>query len=221
MMPRRILTLDASMTRAEAALLDGALVLARRTAEGPHGIADALPGLVQACLSEAEVSARALAAVAVTIGPGSFTGLRASIALARGLGLALAIPVHGITFSEAFAGAAIRRRALWIAVTARRGHVFLERGGMVASFADDGLPAPSGPVAIAGDQAAAVAARLTAAGHVVLLTEARFPEPAAIARAARARLAAGLPPRPAAPCYVDPPEARLPAHGLRPAPGLP
>jgi tRNA threonylcarbamoyladenosine biosynthesis protein TsaB len=215
---RRILTLDATMGRASVALLEDERLRARRMADGPHGIADALPALVRSCLDEAEVPAQALNAIAVTIGPGSFTGLRASIALAQGLGLAAGVPVHGITLTEAFAEPAAGR-ALWIAVTARRGRVFLEREGHAASHAEDELPAPSGPIAIAGDQAIPVAARLAAAGFDILLTASRYPEPAVIARMLRSRLDAGLPPRPAVPAYVDPPEAKLPRGGLRPPPG--
>ena len=214
---RRILTLDASSAPARVAVLDEESVLAEQQAAGPHGVADALPALARDCLAEAGMAAADLDAVAVIVGPGSFTGLRASIALACGLGLAAGIPVHGVGLGEAFAGVA-KDRPLWIAVTARRGRVFLEREGAVASFAEDDLPRPEGPVAIAGERAEAVASLLAASGHDVLLTTARQPHPAGIARAIRLRHEAGLPPRPAVPLYVDPPEAKRPAQGLRPAP---
>jgi hypothetical protein len=73
-------------------------------------------------------------------------------------------------------------------------------------------------VALAGDAANEVAARLAAAGADVLLTNARQIDPVWVARAALARQAAGLAPHPAQPVYVDPPEAKLPAGGLRPPP---
>jgi tRNA threonylcarbamoyladenosine biosynthesis protein TsaB len=50
------------------------------------------------------------------------------------------------------------------------------------------------------------------------LTDARLPMARHIAVVGERRLAGELPPRPALPLYVDPPEARLPAAGLRPAP---
>ncbi len=214
MTPRRILTLDASTTQACIAIIYDRHVISARTIQAPHGVADALPQLLQACLIEAAARPGELDAIAVTIGPGSFTGLRASIALARGLGLAVGVPVYGVTLTEAFAKSAALGRPLWIAVTARRGRVFLERNGVAASYADDALPLPGGPVAIAGDQAAAVAGRLAAAGHDVLLTSACYPQPIAMADAVRDRHAAGLPPRLAVPAYVDPPEAKLPAPRL-------
>ena len=74
------------------------------------------------------------------------------------------------------------------------------------------------PIALAGDAAPEVAARLAAAGHDVLLTNARLLDPVWVARAALSRQQAGLPPLPAQPIYVDPPEARQPAGGLRPEP---
>jgi tRNA threonylcarbamoyladenosine biosynthesis protein TsaB len=214
------------MARTKAAVVCDDFIVAQRSIDGLQGIADALPGMVCACLAEARLPARELDAVAVIIGPGSFTGLRASIALAQGVGLAAAVPVHGISLTEAFfgseaaSGARADHRPLWIAVTARRGRVFLEREGVAASYADEELPLPAGAIAIAGDQAEAVAARLAAAGHDVLLTTARYSEPLAMAKAIRARCNAGLSPRLAIPAYVDPPEAKLPANGLRlpPAP---
>jgi hypothetical protein len=51
-----------------------------------------------------------------------------------------------------------------------------------------------------------------------MLTDARLPTARHIAVVGARRLAGDLPPRPAQPLYVDPPEARLPQGGLRPAP---
>jgi hypothetical protein len=59
---------------------------------------------------------------------------------------------------------------------------------------------------------------MAAAGGDVILTNARTIDPVWVARAAMTRQAAGLAPHEAQPLYVDPPEAKLPAGGLRPAP---
>ena len=69
---------------------------------------------------------------------------------------------------------------------------------------------------MAGDAAAAVAARLAARDADVMLTDARLPIARHVAVAAERRLRGELQPLPAQPLYVDPPEARLPA--ARPAP---
>jgi hypothetical protein len=52
----------------------------------------------------------------------------------------------------------------------------------------------------------------------VMLTDARLPQARHIAAIAARRLTGGMPPLPAQPLYVDPPEAKLPAGGLRPPP---
>jgi tRNA threonylcarbamoyladenosine biosynthesis protein TsaB len=147
--------------------------------------------------------------VAVTVGPGSFTGLRAAIALAHGIALGAGVKVVGVTVAEALADALpdVGRRALWVAVDSRRNRVFLQRGlGPMTSMAVDEIGAPEGCVALAGDAAVTVGARLAALGHDVMLTSARYPMPRHIAMVGRAR--AMLPPVPVRPLYVDPPEAK-------------
>jgi hypothetical protein len=63
-------------------------------------------------------------------------------------------------------------------------------------------------------------ARLAARGEDVMLTDARLPEGRHIAAVAVRRMTGALAPIAAQPLYIDPPEARLPAAGLRPPPGL-
>ncbi len=96
--------------------------------------------------------------------------------------------------------------------------MFLERGARVIATPLDALPRPEGRVALAGDAAVAVAARLAARDVDVMLTDARLPIARHIAVAAERRLRGELRPLPAQPLYVDLPEARLPAGGLRPPP---
>jgi tRNA threonylcarbamoyladenosine biosynthesis protein TsaB len=213
------LTLDAALARASAAVLEDDRVLAEEVRDTARG-AGSLAGMAEAVLAGAGVSAAALRLVAVTLGPGSFTGIRAALALAHGIGLAAGVAVVGVTVPEALAAArpAPPGRQLWVAIDSRRGRVFLDRGGDVLTVALDDLPVPPGPLAVAGDVAPAVVARLAARGADALAAPQRLPEPGGIARAARDRLMGVLPPRPAQPLYVDPPEARLPAGGLRPAP---
>lgn len=158
--------------------------------------------------------------VAVTVGPGSFTGLRGALALAHGLALAAGCPIVGVTVAEALLEAlnGLPDREVWVALDNRRGRVFLTIAGELAAWPLDGLPRPRGKVALAGDQAIEVAAWLAALGHDVLLTDIRHPQPGQIAAIGLRRAAGGLPPLAAQPLYVEPPEAKLPAGGLRPAP---
>ena len=75
-----------------------------------------LAELVADVLAEAGWSPASLDLIAVTVGPGSFTGIRAGLALAHGIGLAAAVPVIGVTTGEALAHAVspvLAGRALW------------------------------------------------------------------------------------------------------------
>jgi tRNA threonylcarbamoyl adenosine modification protein YeaZ len=216
----RILAIDGALARCSAAVVVDGEVLAGRHQDAARGHAALLPALAQAVLADAGVAAPTLDLIAVTVGPGSFTGVRAGLALAHGIALAAGVPLVGVSVGEALAEAMphLGRRALWCAIDSRRGRIFLERDGVVTTMALDDLPRPDGPVAIAGDAAIAVAARLAAREADVMLTDARLPVARHVALVGERRLAGDLPPRAPQPIYVDPPEARLPAAGLRPAP---
>ncbi len=200
---QRILTLDASTATASAGLVEGDRVLGSLYADGDLA---ALPSLVAALLA---THGRQLDGVAVTVGPGSFTGLRAAIALAHGVALAAGLEPVGVTVGAAFAEPGHR---CWTAIDSKRGRIFLERDGAVESRTLDALPLPAEPILLSGDAAAAVAAALAARGATVRVHPAPAPDPAGIARAARAG-----PTRPALPLYVEPPAAR-PGPPGRPAP---
>lgn len=217
---RRILALDSALARCSAGIVQDGRILAEQQETLQRGQAARLPVMLEGVLQAAGLPAADLELIAVTVGPGSFTGIRAALALAHGLALATARPLVAVSVGEALAAALppLAGRAVWSAIDSRRGRVFLERGQDIATFPLDALPDPSGPVALAGDAAGAVAARLAARGHDVLLTDARLPTPLGIALAALQRADGALPPRSAQPLYVDPPEVRLPAGGLRPPP---
>jgi tRNA threonylcarbamoyladenosine biosynthesis protein TsaB len=215
-----ILALDSALARCSAGLVVDGVLRAGRQQEAGRGQAALLPVMVAAVLDEAGVAASALDLIAVTVGPGSFTGIRAGLALAHGIALGAGVPVLGVTVGEALADGLphLGMRQLWSAIDSRRGRVFLEQNGSVEAYALDRLPRPAGLVAVAGDAAVAVAARLAARDVDVMLTDARLPTARHVAMVGARRLAGELPPLPAQPLYVDPPEARQPAGGLRPAP---
>jgi tRNA threonylcarbamoyladenosine biosynthesis protein TsaB len=219
----RVLVLDSAQARRTAAIVVDDVVVTARSEAGGKGHEETLPSMARDVMAEAgsgPAGPDRVDLVAVTVGPGSFTGIRSGLALAHGIGLALNVPVVGVTSGEAMAHAfpLLGNRALWTVTDSRRGHVFLERDAGVVSVPLDALPAPGGPVAIAGTAALSAAAALAAGGANVMLTDARFPQPRHIALAAAQRHAGTLKPRDAQPLYVDPPEARRPAGGLRPPP---
>jgi tRNA threonylcarbamoyladenosine biosynthesis protein TsaB len=215
-MTLRVLALDAALARCSAAVVADGVVLAQRRLDVARGHAALLPVMVRDVLDDAPGP---LDFVAVTVGPGSFTGIRAGLALAHGIAMGFGIPVIGVTVGEAL-GAALppTGRTLWCVTDSRRDRVFLETGDSVAAHDLRALPAPTSPIAIAGDAAIAVTARLAARDFDVMLTNAFLPTALAVAAAAAQRFTGRLPPRDAQPLYVDPPEAKRPAGGLRPPP---
>ena len=196
-------------------------VQAVRQIDAVQGHAALLPVMARDVLAEAQTAATSLDLVAVTVGPGSFTGIRAGLALAHGLALAAGVPVIGVTVGEALADSLphLGERQLWVAIDSRRSRVFLEHDGQISAERLDALPMPLGKIALAGDAAAQVAARLAARDSDVMLTDARLPSTRHVAVVAMRRLGGNLRPLPVQPLYIDPPEAKLPAGGLRPPPG--
>ncbi len=180
-----------------------------------------LPLLLQGRLDALGWPAASLDLVAVVVGPGSFTGLRATLALAHGLAQGGRAEVVGVTTGEALAPT-LRGLAgdgpFWCVSQARRGRVFIERpdgdvpGGVpVRAAMLDALPVPGQPVLLGGDASELVAEALGGAARRSGLSA---PSAAAIAAAALARREGMLPPLPSQPLYVDPPEARLPGDRL-------
>jgi tRNA threonylcarbamoyladenosine biosynthesis protein TsaB len=216
----RVLALDAALARCTAAVVVDQQTRALRQEDTARGHAALLPVMASAVLNEAGLRATELDLVAVTVGPGSFTGIRAALALAHGIALAAGIPVVGVTVGEALAESLphLGERRLWSAIDSRRGRVFLERDGAILAFTLDLLPPPDGKVAVAGDAAIAVVSRLAARDADVMLTDARLPQARHVAVVGERRFGGMISPLHAQPLYVDPPEAKLPAGGLRPPP---
>lgn len=215
----RILALEGALGRCSVAVVESGTVLAERLLDADRGQAAALAPMVAEVLAASGRVVADFDAIAVCVGPGSFTGLRATIALAQGMAAAAALPLAGVTVAEALAnGAATQDREFWVAIDSRRGRVFLDRAGAASAIALPDLPVPGGKIAIGGDAAPVVAAWLAARGFDVMLTSRRQPLARDIAAAAIAALRGERALRPAQPLYIDPPEAKLPAGGLRPAP---
>ncbi|WP_071673878.1 tRNA (adenosine(37)-N6)-threonylcarbamoyltransferase complex dimerization subunit type 1 TsaB [Nioella nitratireducens] len=120
-----ILGFDTSAAHCAAALLSGDTVLAAAHEEMAKGQAERLMPLVQQVLAEAGVALSELGAVGVGVGPGNFTGIRISVAAARGLTLALGIPAVGVSLLEALTLGA--EGSVLACLDARRDHLYLQR----------------------------------------------------------------------------------------------
>jgi tRNA threonylcarbamoyladenosine biosynthesis protein TsaB len=221
----RILGLNATSSHCAAAVVDGTVVLAQKTVPVRVGQPAVLPGIVQSVLTKAGVRPADIDLIAVITGPGSFTGIRTAIAFAHGLALPHRKPVAGVSVGEAHV-VALRHigREVWTVTSSGRstelegGRIFLERRDGVSVSALGGLPRPEAPVAISGNAAVLVAARLAAQGHDVMLTDLRDVDPCHVAWAAQAQWSEGGGVRLPRPLYIDSPAAKLPAGGLRPTP---
>jgi tRNA threonylcarbamoyladenosine biosynthesis protein TsaB len=211
----RILALDSAVARCSATIVAGQEVISGYQQDLDRGHASVLPVMAQDCLRDAGIQAADLDLIAVTVGPGSFTGIRGGVALAQGIGVAADLPVLGVTVGEALADSLpqLGGRTLWCAITSRRGRIFLEVGDEVLSLPLSDLPNPRGPVAVAGGAAHEVASRLAARGVNVMLTDARLPTGRHIALVAERRFHGMIRPLAAEPLYVDAPEARRPGAG--------
>lgn len=96
-----VLGFDTSAAHLAAALVSGARVVLQREVAMEKGQAEALMPFLQALLGEAAVEWRDLNRIGVGVGPGNFTGIRISVAAARGLALALGVPAVGVSRLEA------------------------------------------------------------------------------------------------------------------------
>ncbi|MCP5072056.1 MAG: tRNA (adenosine(37)-N6)-threonylcarbamoyltransferase complex dimerization subunit type 1 TsaB [Rhodobacteraceae bacterium] len=98
-----ILAFDTSAAHCAAALLSGDEVLSHAHEETAKGQAERLFPLLEEVLRDAGHDWHDLNAIGVCTGPGNFTGVRISVASARGLALSLQIPAIGISILEALA----------------------------------------------------------------------------------------------------------------------
>lgn len=186
----RILAIDTALGACAACLVasDEAEPLAVESLAMERGHAEALLPLVERVMSSVDGGFPALDRVAVTVGPGSYTGLRVGISAARAIGLAAGIPVVGVTTLSALLASLVTRetrRVLAAAIDARHGSVYIQ------------AIAPGGRSLIAPSlMSAREAVRLLGAGPVTLTGSGA---PLVAAEALRSSLGAVVADAPAAP----------------------
>jgi len=126
----RVLAIDTALEACSAAVLDTEKgVLASEQLAMARGHAEALIPLIAKVMAAADVPFADLDRIAVTTGPGSFTGLRVGISAARGIALSSGKPAFGLTTLAAFAAPYIASDdtlSLAVAIDARHEHVYLQ-----------------------------------------------------------------------------------------------
>lgn len=216
-----LLAIDTSLEECAAAVsVDDRIVITSETIGRGHG--ERLFGIIDDVLRKADLRLADIDRFVVTVGPGSFTGIRIGIAAARGFALATGRPAVGVTTLAAHAVTARReagRVAVLAALPAKGGQFFAQL------FLADGSPA-SPPQATAPAQLAELAhnarAVLAGAGAMAvaevwpsllgpeIIHRRSAPDLLAVLEIGREAGALATPPRP---LYLRPPDA-IPASGF-------
>lgn len=123
-----VLALDTAGADCSAALFSSSegRVLSCVTETLGKGHAERLMDILDRALAEAGLELSAVERIAVTVGPGSFTGIRVGVAAARGLGLALGVEVRGISTLSVLAEEARKAGDFVVAIDARRDEVYFQ-----------------------------------------------------------------------------------------------
>ncbi len=183
----RLLALETATSAQSVALVEDERLLAKQSYEAQGNRGGLLLPTVDQVLQKAGLAARDLDAVAVSVGPGSFTGLRVGLATAKGLALGSGARLAGVSTLETLAeGYALTDGTICALLDAYRGEVYMalfrRKGNTFERLGPDTVLAPEavaaaltaveGPVHLIGNGAARYRERLQAAlGDRVRLTD--------------------------------------------------
>lgn len=206
----KTLIIDTALGACTVVAAAGPRVVAHRTEVMTRGHQERLGALVREVMGAAGWTYDDLERVAVTTGPGSFTGLRVGLAFAQGMGVALNLPVTGLSTLAALARDAEARtcETVWALIDARRGQVYgqpFRKGASLAEAAALDLETAArrmmetDAVAVIGSGAGLIDLEGVTA-HICVA-----PSPEALAS-----LAAEAPGGEARPIYLRAPDAKLP-----------
>jgi len=214
-----VLAFDCATGPISVVLWQDGRILARGDDPRLQGQAESLVPMIGAVLDQAGLRPADIDRIGVTLGPGSFTGVRISLAAARGLALATGAPIFGASTLEILAAALpAAARPTLAALDAGRGEVYAQlfgpAGTPLGEPAAVALPVvaslvPAGRLRLAGSGAALVAAALHR--DDLDLEPSALPDAAALAQWVASR----PPPVASAPApepiYLRAPDAKLPA----------
>jgi tRNA threonylcarbamoyladenosine biosynthesis protein TsaB len=231
-LPRVVLALDSAGSACSVAVGLGEKVVAEERIDTMHGQAEALLPLVERAMREAGQEPAALDVVVVTVGPGSFTGIRVGLAAARGIVLATGARLLGVTSFEAVRagrGGCSETRLLLVALESRRKDLyvqFFDRHGdplrepatIVPALFCEAVAATIGanPLLIAGDAAQRAGAALAQRPDTAILEDSA-PGAVGALRAGLRLLRLGKAADAPRPLYLRPPDVILPEMPQRPS----
>jgi tRNA threonylcarbamoyladenosine biosynthesis protein TsaB len=140
----RLLALDTATEACTVALLTEHGLFAESVEIG-RGHAQEILGMVDRILAQGGATLASLSGIAAGVGPGSFTGVRVSVAVAQGLAFGAGLPVVPVTSLEALALAAMRRGAQRVlaCLDARMGEVYWGCYAAGAAALPSGLAPPA------------------------------------------------------------------------------
>jgi tRNA threonylcarbamoyl adenosine modification protein YeaZ len=181
----RVLAIDTALGVCAAAVLDTQRpgMRARESVPMVRGHAEALMPLIAEVMDAAKLEFAELDRIAVTTGPGSFTGLRVGIAAARGIALAAAKPAVGISTLSAYAAPYIAKDdsiPVMVVIDARHNQVYLQVVGVggrtivlprIVPIDEAVRAAPPGPMRIVGSAAELAATAWPASTPAPVLVE--------------------------------------------------
>ncbi len=219
-----LLAIDTGQAACSVALWQDGRAVAHRYVALRKGHAEVLVPMIEEVRREAGFAFADLDALAVTVGPGTFIGLRVGLATARGLAVASGKPLIGVTTLEAIAHAARKEAApgdiIAAAFDARRDEIYLQCfAGEGRALTDPSLttldasaeqvPDTGSAVLCVGTGAALLAEKLTLAERRPHLADASpLPDATCVAEIAAARgVSENVLP---GPLYLRAPDAKLP-----------
>jgi tRNA threonylcarbamoyladenosine biosynthesis protein TsaB len=216
----KILAIDTALPAVSACVLDDkdGSPEAIESLSLERGHAEALLPLIDRVMARVEGGFTALDRVAVTVGPGSFTGLRVGIAAARAIGIACEIPVVGVSTLAALAAPLILEQqpgVVGAVIDARHGNVFFAAFGSdgrailsprIAPIREAARSLGSGPVRLVGPGAPLLAIEAANGGLIVeVVGEMLVPDIVFVAKLGLLANPTLAPPRP---LYLKAPDAK-------------
>jgi tRNA threonylcarbamoyladenosine biosynthesis protein TsaB len=229
-----VLAIDAAGLASSVAVGVADVIASIERSDKMHAQAESLLPMVDRALNRAGLTPAALDLVAVTVGPGGFTGIRVGLAAARGIALATGALLIGVTSFDAVAVTHARRGCfLLVVLESRRADLFVQLFGpqfdpisepaaITPAELGDVLDARIGaaPLVIAGDATQRAAVWLSHRAKTAILDHSP-PDAVGASRAALCRLRLGKQNYGARPLYIRSPGVTLSAKdhvsGIGPA----